>query len=317
VLLSPTTLAEMHGIGPGQDTEYAARDRTVRALGWDRVLSDAKELVTAAFVKYSARLLGGTFANAASRIEVPVISRERLSSLPPFSSNAPLRDYLERARADNLASARGIREACVTNTDGELTRRIEAFRSTVQTPGAPALLARLDALPRAQKTCPFILSLREGLADLETQIAASDVLMLSKMKADIRTLPSLPAQPWDHASSVLLRENAHLFTDEFWSTLYRVNDDPYLFRQRTHSWMTHYLIANGFARDDGSYLFDAQISAYLHDVHLFVTTDERVARGLGSAYMTQHFRTYGQSPRIVRLHPTADIPAELVRLLEE
>src|SRR5690349_25050115 len=66
VFLNPTTLAEMHGIGEGHADVYAARDRTVRSLGWDRLLSDAKELVTVAFIRYAARLLGGDFARDAA-----------------------------------------------------------------------------------------------------------------------------------------------------------------------------------------------------------------------------------------------------------
>jgi len=78
VLLNPTTLAELHGIGPDHEEVYAARNRTVRALGWDRILSDAKELITVAFARYAARFLGGEFARVASSIEVPIVSHERL-----------------------------------------------------------------------------------------------------------------------------------------------------------------------------------------------------------------------------------------------
>jgi hypothetical protein len=315
VLLNPTTLAEMHGIGPGHPLIYAARNRTVRSLGMNRLLTDAKELVTDAFVRYAAALLGGTFAQDASQIRVRLLSREFLSRLPPFSHNAPLKDYLDAAKARNRAHVSRLRQECVTDTDGALTRRIALFRQAVQTSGATAVLSLLDRLPAGQKVCPFILSIRTGVADLETQIAASDTLMLHQMVSDVRALPSLPNEPWDNASSNLLKRHASLFTVDFWQGLHRVNDDSYLLRQRTYSWIAHYLMANGFARDDGSFLFDAQSAVYMHDVDLFVTTDARVCRGLETEYMTQHLRRFGRSPRIACLTPSPDLPDQLVELL--
>ena len=315
-LVSPTSLAELHGIGPGHQEIYDATDRTVRALAWDRIARDAQELVTLAFVRYAARLLGGEFATEASRIDGTFLLHDRLSQMRRFSYNAPLKQELDERKDRNLARARRLRQEVAADTDGALTGRVNLFTTSVQTPGAPVLLAKLRGLPANQKVCPFILSHRDGFADLDTMIAASDTTMLHTMVGDMRELPTLPRKPWDNPATLLLTKHAAKFTDDFWRGLHRVNDDPFLFRQRTMNFLHHYLLANGFARDNGSFWFDGQNVVYAHDVHLFATTDERTARGLRSDYMKRHLAAFVRNPMILHLPTGTDVAAELFRAIK-
>jgi len=304
VLFSPTTWGEFHGVGARGLGLYGRHTRAVRLIAWDRILRDGLDLLTLEFIRFSGRVLKDELARDSHALDRSLILRDRdvrISNLKDFDFDQKLKTYIDETKARNYDKASKYRKTLLE----------KPFDQVIETPGATRVQQRLDALSAQEKISPFVLTFRDNCADLETQIKTLDLVMTKRIVDDVTELTTTPAEVWHTPPTQLLRKHAKAFTPAVWKDLEALDESDYLYRNKTHTYVLMYLLANGFGGEQGSFWFDGQAVAYAHDVHLFVTTDARLARALTSEYLAGHLRRYGREPHILHL-PTRTKVAESI-----
>ncbi len=301
VLLSATAWGEIHGIGEQDQRIYDTFTHALRALAWDRIPRDALELLALEFIRYSARILRGDYLRESGTLDASFFTEVRFSRTQDLTADAWLRQFLNETRSRNRQMAAAFRRPQLAT--GEFQSRVDLYRRTVTTPGAAKFLTRVEHLPADQRICPFIASFRDGWADVETQAKANDMLLLNRLVQDCADLPNIPEEPWLSLASRFLKRHAPRFDQAFWRQIESVDDVALLVRHRVQAFVLHYLLANGFAGEEGSFWFDLQHAVYAHDVRHFYTTDNRLARALQSEYLTSYFARRGGPASVIHVAP--------------
>lgn len=299
VLLSVTALGEMHAVREGQAERYERHDRVARLLAFDRILEDPLALMSTEILRLVAQFRKGVLADEAARVDGSIYVREpRLSWIKPFQPLANQRQWhLDRKQTNKEKAARFKR---AYDDEEEWNRRVDFFSRYVTTSKGTEILRSIRNRHESGRTDPFIECFREGVIDAETAHQANEFLVWLQIRGDMEELPSLDG-PHLTAAALLLKKYPVPWEDPFWKWLVTWDNDRRLPRLRTHGFVLHYLIANKFAGDRGTFWSDAQHGVFLNNCRVFATTDDRFHQALTSPPMVAHMARIGRTVYPVKI----------------